>query len=172
MVTDPQAVCKLMQGGNGFLSSPTSGVTWIQMSTLDMESVLDCSKKAAAKGWRFVDCPVSGSKKQVEAAELILLAGADQKDLQGMRPLLSRLGKKTVHAGPVGAGTALKLCMNLIVAQMTTGLAEASISLKSGFNAIIGRSPATMRPNSRMSAPATNVDPAPTTTMDKTESSA
>lgn len=125
MVTDPEAIEKMMQGRDGFLSSPTSGVTWIQMSTLDIESVLAFAKKAATKGWRFVDCPVSGSKKQVEAAELILLAGAEQKDLQKMRPLLSRLGKTIVHAGPVGAGTALKLCMNLIVAQMTTGLAEA-----------------------------------------------
>ena len=95
------------------------------MSTLDIDSVLTFSKKAAAKDWKFVDCPVTGSKKQVEAAELILLAGAEDKDLQKMRPLLSRLGKTIVHAGPVGAGTALKLCMNLIVAQMTTGLAEA-----------------------------------------------
>jgi 3-hydroxyisobutyrate dehydrogenase len=42
-----------------------------------------------------------------------------------VRPVLSRFGKTIVEAGPVGAGTALKLCMNLIVAQMTTALAEA-----------------------------------------------
>jgi len=125
MLTDPEAIERVMQGRDGFLSSPTPGVTWIQMSTLDIDSVLTFSKKASAKGWKFVDCPVTGSKKQVEAAELILLAGAEDKDLQKMRPLLSRLGKTIVHAGPVGAGTALKLCMNLIVAQMTTGLAEA-----------------------------------------------
>jgi 3-hydroxyisobutyrate dehydrogenase-like beta-hydroxyacid dehydrogenase len=125
MVTDPQAIEKVMQGRDGFLSSPSLGVTWIQMSTLDIESVLSFSKKTTAKGWHFVDCPVTGSKKQVEEAELILLAGAEDKDLSKIRPLLSRLGKTIVHAGPVGAGTALKLCMNLIVAQMTTGLAEA-----------------------------------------------
>ena len=56
---------------------------------------------------------------------MILLAGAEEKDLQKIRPLISCMGKTVVHAGPVGAGTALKLCMNLIVAQMTTGLAEA-----------------------------------------------
>jgi len=125
MVTDPEAVDGVMKGRDGFLASPTPGVTWIQMSTLDIESILGFAKRAAAKGWRFVDCPVTGSKKQVEAAELILLAGAEEKDLQDMRPLISCMGKTIVHAGPVGAGTALKLCMNLIVAQMTTALAEA-----------------------------------------------
>ena len=125
MVTDPDAVSGLLKGRDGFLASPTPGVTWIQMSTLDIESVLTFAKKAAAKGWRFVDCPVTGSKKQVEAAELILLAGAEEKDLQKVRPLISCMGKTVVHAGPVGAGTALKLCMNLIVAQMTSALAEA-----------------------------------------------
>lgn len=135
MVTNPEAVHELLQGRDGFFASPMAGATWIQMSTLDIESVMGFAKKATAKGWRFVDCPVTGSKKQVEAAELILLAGAEDKDLQNIRPLLSCMGKTIVHAGPVGAGTALKLCMNLIVAQMTTGLAEAvTLAEATGIN--------------------------------------
>src|SRR4029077_3991723 len=52
-------------------------------------------------------------------------AGADTQVLDYVRPLLSCLGKSIIHAGPGGNGTALKLCRNLIVGQLTTALAEA-----------------------------------------------
>jgi 3-hydroxyisobutyrate dehydrogenase-like beta-hydroxyacid dehydrogenase len=68
---------------------------------------------------------VAGSKKQVEAAQLILLAGGEDAVVGDCRPLLLKMGKHVAHAGGVGAGTALKLCMNLIVAQMSTALAES-----------------------------------------------
>jgi 3-hydroxyisobutyrate dehydrogenase-like beta-hydroxyacid dehydrogenase len=125
MVTDPGALQDLMEGREGFLASPTSEVTWVQTSTLDIESTLQLAKRAKAKGWHFIDCPVVGSKKQVEETQLILLAGGDEELIRSLKPLLYRIGSRIVHTGPVGSGTALKLCMNLIVAQMTTALAES-----------------------------------------------
>jgi 3-hydroxyisobutyrate dehydrogenase len=125
MLTNPEAVRAVMDGPEGFLAHPKKGLVWIQMSTIDMESTQSFATLAEDRGVIFVDCPVTGSKKQVEAAELILLAGAEKEALQYVRPILSRLGKTIIEAGVVGNGTALKLCMNLIVAQMTTALAEA-----------------------------------------------
>jgi 3-hydroxyisobutyrate dehydrogenase-like beta-hydroxyacid dehydrogenase len=126
MLTNPDAIRSVMKGPQGFLASDTRDMTWIQMSTIDIDSTLEFSKEAERKGWDYLDCPVTGSKKQAEAAQLILEAGGDAKVLKQARPLLARLGKTLVHAGPIGAGTTLKLCMNLIVAQMTTALAESS----------------------------------------------
>lgn len=125
MVTNPEAVQAVVEGSEGALAATSAG-TWIQMSTLDIESTLRFSQLAQKRGWSFLDCPVTGSKKQVESAQLILLAGGEAKVIQETTPLLQKLGKTIVHAGPVGAGTALKLCMNLIVAQMTTALVEAT----------------------------------------------
>jgi 3-hydroxyisobutyrate dehydrogenase len=125
MLTNPAAVRAVIDGPDGALTHPKKGLVWIQMSTLDVDSTMAFAKEAESRGVTFVDCPVAGSKKQVEAAELILLAGAKPEALKYIRPVLERLGKTIVEAGPVGAGTTLKLCMNLIVAQMTTALAEA-----------------------------------------------
>ncbi|HRY28711.1 MAG TPA: NAD(P)-dependent oxidoreductase [Elusimicrobiota bacterium] len=126
MLTDPAAIRQVMDGPDGFLAADNPDVVWIQMSTLDIASTMDFAATAKKKGWGFLDCPVTGSKKQVEAAELILLAGGPAGLLEAHRPLLMKMAKAIVHAGDVGAGSALKLCMNLIVAQMTTGLAEAA----------------------------------------------
>lgn len=126
MVTDPAAIRQAMDGPAGFLASMERGVTCIQMSTIDIVSTKTFAESAAKKGWAFLDCPVTGSKKQVEAAQLILLAGGEAEILEAARPLLLKMGRTVVHAGGVGAGAALKLCMNLIVAQMTTALAESA----------------------------------------------
>jgi 3-hydroxyisobutyrate dehydrogenase len=125
MLTDPAAVRAVMEGPAGAFAHPNKGLVWIQMSTIDIEATKTFARQAVDHGMIFMECPVTGSKKQVEAAELILLAGGDKKILDYVQPILSRLGKTIIHAGPVGHGTALKLCMNLIVGQMTTALAEA-----------------------------------------------
>jgi 3-hydroxyisobutyrate dehydrogenase len=125
MLTGPAAVDAVMNGADGALASPKKGLVWLQMSTLDLASTLHFAELAESRSLSFVDCPVTGSKKQVEAAELILLAGGASEPLQYVRPLLERFGKTIIEAGPVGAGTALKLAVNLIVAQLTTALAES-----------------------------------------------
>jgi 3-hydroxyisobutyrate dehydrogenase-like beta-hydroxyacid dehydrogenase len=128
MVTDPKAVRDVLEGPSGLFSTSVSGKTLIQMSTIDEPSTLEFSREAQKHGMHFLDCPVTGSKKQVEAAELILLAGGDAGLLKKWTPFLESVGQAIVHAGDIGKGTALKLCMNLIVAEMTTALCE-SVSL-------------------------------------------
>jgi len=135
MLTNPEAIRSVMEGPRGFLAASAPGLTWIQMSTVDVDSTLEFAKAAKRRGWDFIDCPVTGSKKQVEAAQLILEAGSEPEVLKRARPLLTCMGKTLIHAGPVGAGTTLKLCMNLIVAQMTTALAEsAALAKASGLD--------------------------------------
>jgi 3-hydroxyisobutyrate dehydrogenase-like beta-hydroxyacid dehydrogenase len=125
MLTTPAAVRSVIEGDNGALANPKSGLVWIQMSTLDIQSTKALAQYADSRGVIFVDCPVSGSKKPAEAADLVLLAGAASEPLAYVTPILKRFGKTIVHAGEIGMGTALKLAANLIVAQMTTALAES-----------------------------------------------
>lgn len=125
IVTNPDAVREILSGPDGVLEAAVAGKTLIQMSTIDETSAVEFAGLAASRGMKFLDCPVAGSKKQVEDAQLILLAGGDDAVLAAWTPFLKSVGKAIVHAGPVGKGTALKLCMNLIVAQMTTALAES-----------------------------------------------
>jgi len=125
MLSNPAAVRAVMEGEQGALSNPKKALVWIQMSTLDLRSTKEFYDAARARGVVFVDCPVSGSKKPAESADLVLLAGADVEPLTYVTPLLHCFGKTIVHAGPAGSGTALKLAVNLIVAQMTTALSES-----------------------------------------------
>ena len=126
MVSDPDAVWNMASGERGFLSAAGAGKVIIQCSTLDVQTVIALAKKTQESNFGFLDAPVTGSKKQAEAAELVFEVGGETSLLQAVQPVLSVMGRHIVHAGGVGAGTALKLCMNLVVAQMTTGLCEAA----------------------------------------------
>ncbi len=126
MVTDPAALSDVLEGPSGWFAGPVHGQTLINMSTVSVS----CTKKLAERcfllGAKFLDCPVAGSKAQAQAAQLILLAGGDPADVDSLKPVLLKMGKAVIYAGPAGNGTALKLSMNLLVAQMTTGLAEST----------------------------------------------
>ena len=125
VVTNPQAVWEVLRGDHGVLAVEGQGRAILQHSTLDISSTLEIAAACRERGYAFLDCPVTGSKRQAEGAELIFEAGGDAALLERVHPVLMAMGRHIVHAGPVGAGTALKLCMNMVVAQMTTGLCEA-----------------------------------------------
>jgi len=65
-------------------------------------------------GIRFVDAPVTGGDIGARDGTLTLMVGASPEDLESVRPLLNAMGKKIVHAGPVGSGQSLKLVNQLL----------------------------------------------------------
>jgi 3-hydroxyisobutyrate dehydrogenase-like beta-hydroxyacid dehydrogenase len=125
MVSDVEAVRAVLEGPGGLLEGEVRGKTILQMSTIDADATRRFAVATASAGAFFVDAPVAGSKPLAEAGEVIVLAGGDEELIERWKPVLLAIGKEVVHAGPIGMGTALKLCMNLIVAQMTTALCEA-----------------------------------------------
>jgi 3-hydroxyisobutyrate dehydrogenase-like beta-hydroxyacid dehydrogenase len=126
MVTGDEAMEAVLGGPDGVFAARFSGSTLINMSTV---SSAYCEKLAALcfkEAVTLLDCPVAGSKPLAENGTLIILAGAEDKALEKRRPLLLSMGKTVIHAGPPPAGTRLKLCVNLLLSQMTTGLCESA----------------------------------------------
>ena len=62
---------------------------------------------------RFSIClGITGAQK----ATLTFMVGAEDKDFKAVEPLLNKMGKNIVHAGPNGSGLAAKICNNLLLA--------------------------------------------------------
>lgn len=80
-----------------------------------------------AKGRRFVDAPVVGSVKPATDGTLGVLAGGSAEDYAAAEPLLHLWGdpERVRHLGPVGAGSALKLVVNLTLGVAMGGIGEA-----------------------------------------------
>lgn len=79
----------------------------------------------SAAGGRYVEAPVSGSRKPAEAGQLVSLLGGEPATVAQVRPLLFAMCRKTVACGPVGNALLMKLAINLFLNTMLAGLAEA-----------------------------------------------
>lgn len=110
--------------GGGLAGAPTASAFAIECSTLSAGWVAELSDRARTRGWRYLDCPVTGLPDAAAAGELTLLIGSADDDLELARPLLQPLASQLIHFGPVGAGTAYKLIVNLIGAVQIAGIAE------------------------------------------------
>jgi len=137
MVGDDEASAAVWLGADGALAAANRrGALAVECSTLSHDWVLELAAKARAQGWRYVDCPVTGIPVNAAAGELTLLIGADAADLAAARPLLQPLAKEIIHFGPVGAGTAYKLMVNLMGAVQIAAVAEGLlIAEKAGLDA-------------------------------------
>jgi len=143
MLADPPALESVAREG-GLLANLEPGALWIDCSTVDPETSRRLGTEAVSRGLRFLDAPVSGSLGAAATGKLIFLVGGPTEDLEEARPVLETMGVRVFHAGPVGAGSSLKLVNNLFLAQAqaawseTLGLAtRLGLSLETVHDAIL-----------------------------------
>ncbi len=125
MVSDDDASRSVWLGADGILAADLApGSYAIECSTLSYAWVLELADAVSASGMRYVDCPVTGLPAAAAAGELTLLVGGDEDYVGAVRPVLDPLCADLAHFGPVGAGTAYKLIINLMGAVQIAAAAE------------------------------------------------
>ncbi|MGH6725937.1 MAG: NAD(P)-dependent oxidoreductase [Pseudolabrys sp.] len=113
LLTDGAAIDAVYNGPNGLLSGNVKGKLFIEMSTVAPKVETDLAAKVRGKGATMVECPVGGSTAPARKGQLLGLMGAEPADAARARPILDQLCRKIEHCGPVGAGAAMKLAINL-----------------------------------------------------------
>ena len=125
IVIDDDAVVSVYESEAGLLSADLDGTLIIEMSTIRP----DTSERVAAgvrdAGGRFLECPVGGSVQPALNGQLLGLAGGEANDVEAARPLLEQLCRRLDHVGPVGAGAAMKLAVNLPLVVYWDAVGEA-----------------------------------------------
>ena len=113
LLTDGAAIDAVYNGPNGLLSGDVKGKLFVEMSTVPPKVETDLAPKVRGKGATMVECPVGGSTTPAREGKLLGLMGAEPADAERARPILEQMCRKVVHCGPVGAGAAMKLAINL-----------------------------------------------------------
>ena len=136
MVGNDEASKAVWLGDTGALAAETAeNAMTVECSTLSHDWVLELAATAGQKGLRYIDCPVTGIPVKAAAGDLTLLVGAEAGDMETARPLLQPFSSEIIHFGPVGAGTAYKLMVNLMGAVQIAGAAEGMlIAEKAGLD--------------------------------------
>jgi 3-hydroxyisobutyrate dehydrogenase-like beta-hydroxyacid dehydrogenase len=135
MLTGPTAIDAVLAGEGGLLAADLTGRRIINMSTVPPAYAAALGKRLTAHGAILIDAPVSGSRAPAEAGTLLVLAGGEPAAIDAAEPVLLAMGKAVVRCGAVGTGSAMKMAVNLLLATMMAGLAEAvNLGEKSGLD--------------------------------------
>lgn len=135
-VSDTAAVESLLFGPNGVESSLTDGMIIADSSTISPSATRRIAERVQKKGVQYVDSPVTGSKAGAEAGTLLFIVGGDEQAIEKLKPLYAAMGKKIFRMGEVGKGQSAKLVMNLQIALIYEGFAEAlTLAAKLGVDA-------------------------------------
>ena len=125
MVSDDDASRAVWLGEDGILaSSQKEGALAIECSTLSHGWVVELDDQVRRAGRRYLDCPVTGLPDAAAEGRLTLLVGGAPTDVAEAQDVLGALATDVVRFGPVGAGTAYKLMINLMGAVQIAALAE------------------------------------------------
>ena len=127
MVTDDKAIDDIFRGENGLLSAGTGVKIIINMSTVSPAISREIAAACAKQGNQYLDAPVSGSVKQAQEAQLVIMAGGDKNTFEKVKPILEKIGRMALLIGDTGAGNTAKLVINTLLGIYAQGLAEAVV---------------------------------------------
>ena len=127
MLPDGRAVRSALLGLRGAAAALAPGSIVIDMSSSDPMATRELGRKLATRGIELLDAPVSGRVEGARNGTLTIMAGGNAATLRKVRPVFQVLGKRIFHAGPLGAGHAVKALNNYIAAAGTIAAFEAVI---------------------------------------------
>jgi 3-hydroxyisobutyrate dehydrogenase-like beta-hydroxyacid dehydrogenase len=127
MLADPAAVEEQILADEHVLADAPDGLIWLEMSTIGPGAARRFASRAADAGVEMLDAPVSGSVTVAEAAALVSMVGGDEAALERARPVLEAMTKAHFYLGASGAGAAMKLAVNTMIAATTVAISEALV---------------------------------------------
>ncbi|GAA5169326.1 NAD(P)-dependent oxidoreductase [Pseudonocardia eucalypti] len=126
MLADGAAVDATLARGTPAFAARVAGHTVVHMGTTEPEYSRSLEADVRRAGGRYLEAPVSGSRKPAEAGELVAMLAGDTEAGRDIRPLLGPMCRQVIDCGPVPNGLVMKLAVNVFLITLVTGLAEAT----------------------------------------------
>ncbi|MDR3534137.1 MAG: 3-hydroxyisobutyrate dehydrogenase [Rhodopila sp.] len=104
-----------------------AGPLLIDCSTIDVDSARTVTAAAEEAGLAMLDAPVSGGTAGAQNGTLTFMVGGSDEAFARGKPVLEAMGKNIFHAGGPGAGQAVKICNNMMLAINMVGVSEGFI---------------------------------------------
>ncbi len=131
----PAISTAVLEGPNGVLAGLTPGTVWAEMSTTDSAEVIRLGERVTAAGGEPVDCPVSGGCHRAATGNIAIFAGAERATFERLLPVLTILGRRVLHTGPLGSASVLKVVTNYLATANLLTLCEAlTVSSAAGMD--------------------------------------
>ena len=112
-------------GADGAFSAMKPGAVFIDNTTASADVARELAATASARGFEFLDAPVSGGQAGAENGQLTVMVGGDKEAFERAKPVIASFAKMVNLIGPSGAGQLTKMVNQIAIAGLVQGLAEA-----------------------------------------------
>jgi 3-hydroxyisobutyrate dehydrogenase len=123
----PDQVEQVYLGTAGAIHGAKPGQVFIDTSTIFPETSRRIGEALHAQGVSFLDAPVSGGPQGAISGNLSVMVGGDPEVLEKARPVLEVFGRRIYHMGPLGSGSATKICNQILTGTAHVLVAEAMV---------------------------------------------
>lgn len=127
VVTDPAAVEEIALGAEGVLAGLSADGVHCDMSTVTPVSAGEVAAVYRAKERRFVQAPVLGSRRQIEAGMLLVFGGGVEADVAQCEGAWSAFAGRVWHLPSAEQAATLKLACNMLLAHTILGLGQSLV---------------------------------------------
>ncbi|HEX5916815.1 MAG TPA: NAD(P)-dependent oxidoreductase [Nocardioides sp.] len=125
MLANGTVIDEVLERGTPRFAEMVTGRTLVHMGTTEPSYSERLSEDVTSAGGRYVEAPVSGSRRPAEAGRLVGMVAGPDAAVDAVLPLLAPLCATSVRCGEVPNATRMKLAVNLFLITQVTGLAEA-----------------------------------------------
>jgi 3-hydroxyisobutyrate dehydrogenase len=129
-VGDTPDVEEVLFGKAGVAETAAKGSLVVDCSTIAPEAEVDYGARLAKQGVAFLDAPLTGGQKGAIDGTITFMVGGDAAVLERARPLMMAMGKKIIHAGPLGSGQKLKIINQIVCSIHLLALGEGFAAAK------------------------------------------
>lgn len=105
-------VREVVEGKEGILAGAPKGKIIVDTGTVPPWETKLMAQRLAKKGIDWMDVPISGSSAQARVGNMVFMAGGKKSVFNKVKPVLDKVGKKTVYVGKNGDAAMLKLVVN------------------------------------------------------------
>ncbi|XP_063759513.1 cytokine-like nuclear factor N-PAC isoform X3 [Eleginops maclovinus] len=123
-VSDPKAARDLVMGPSGVLQGIRPGKCYIEMSTVDPETITELSQVITSRGGRFLEAPVAGSQQLSNDGMLVILAAGDRTVYEDCSSCFQAMGKTSFFLGEAGNAARMMLILNMVQGSFMATIAE------------------------------------------------
>jgi 3-hydroxyisobutyrate dehydrogenase-like beta-hydroxyacid dehydrogenase len=123
-VTGPDAQKDVYRGNKGVFAHAAPGTLILDLTTTCPALTRDLAEEAKERRLEYIDCPIFGSKDESWNGKLDIVWGGTNQAGKRAQTVFKAFAKSVHHMGNTGAGAAMKLIGNNIVAAEFLALSE------------------------------------------------
>jgi len=122
-------------GDKGLFKTAKKDAIYVDNTTASANIARELYKEAKAKGFEFLDAPISGGQAGAEGGVLTVMVGGDETPFKKAEPVIDCYSKKIKLLGPSGSGQLTKMVNQICIAGLVQGLSEAiNFGMNAGLN--------------------------------------